>query len=244
MIDRASYEDLTHRLKAAVGCERMEPSEARLGLVVIRRLAEGRPVDRDGISPSATTDGDPWESLTQLGAQFDERGRLTAFGGLSLTPTAHRFRIGERELYTWCAADTLFLPALLGVSAVVESTCPVTGSTIRVRVAPDGIEGADPAEAVVSFIVPAEGEVEDSACGPASCGSASPGSDGEVDWQKLVGVEGAFCGKVHFFRSAEAAAPWLAAHGDAVVLPLSNAYELSREAWAEPLLRLEDGGGV
>ena len=45
-------------------------------------------------------------------------------------------------MHTWCAWDTLFLPALLGETAEVRSTCPVTGSVVELVVAPDAVKGA------------------------------------------------------------------------------------------------------
>ena len=87
--------------------------------------------------------------------ELDDHGRVVAFSGLSLTPTAHRFTVAGRTLYTWCAWDTLFLPALLGQSARVESPCPITGTAVRLEVEPSGVRDVDPEEVWVSF--PARG---------------------------------------------------------------------------------------
>jgi hypothetical protein len=38
--------------------------------------------------------------------QRDQQGRVVAFSGLSLRPTAHRFEILVPPLHTWCAWDT------------------------------------------------------------------------------------------------------------------------------------------
>ena len=72
------------------------------------------------------------------------------------------------ELYAWCALDTLFLPDLMGRSADVESTCPVTGQEIQLTVAPDHIESSNPDGIVVSIIIPgeADGTGEKSISGP------------------------------------------------------------------------------
>jgi len=76
--------------------------------------------------------------------QHDEHGRVIAFGGRSITATPHRFAVGDRELYTWCAWDTLFLPALRGQQARVRSTCPVTATEIRLTVAATGVRDSVP----------------------------------------------------------------------------------------------------
>ncbi len=47
----------------------------------------------------------------------DQQGRVVGFSGLTLRPTAHSLRVGDRQLYAWCAWDTLFLPALLDETA-------------------------------------------------------------------------------------------------------------------------------
>ena len=230
--------ELARRLGPTIGFERLEPGPAKLKLEIIRRLATGRPVNLAQTTLSgAATRGSSLDELVKLGAKLDDKGRITAFGGLSQSPTRHRLRVGGQDLYAWCAADTLFLPALLGQAAEVESSCPVTGTPVRLRVTPQAIEHAEPEGIVVSFVVPAEGCVEKEGCGPVAGGTESPGEGGPVEFQELVGADGAFCGNVHFFRSAEDAEPWLAAHPNAFTLPLNAAFELSRTLWADPLLR-------
>jgi alkylmercury lyase len=83
----------------------------------LRELAGGEPVAEPALTPAA----ERWPNV-----ELDDHGRIVALAGLSLTPTAHRFTVGGRQLYTWCAWDTLVLPGLLDQPAHVESTCPVT----------------------------------------------------------------------------------------------------------------------
>jgi alkylmercury lyase len=82
---------------------------------------------------------------------YDAHGAVVAFSGLSLKPTAHRFGLDGRQLFTWCAWDTLFLPALVNESARVESTCPATGEPITLQIDPEGIRTAEPRDLWVSF---------------------------------------------------------------------------------------------
>jgi hypothetical protein len=58
------------------------------------------------------------------------------------------------ELYTWCALDTLIFPVVLDWSAVIESTSPTSGSTIRVIATPTAVTAVEPATAVVSLVNP------------------------------------------------------------------------------------------
>jgi alkylmercury lyase len=54
-------------------------------------------------------------------------------------------------LSTWCAEDTLFLPALLGQTATVESPSPVSRESVRLTIAPEGVQAVSPTGAVVSI---------------------------------------------------------------------------------------------
>jgi len=120
--------------------------DAPLALAVLHELANGEPVVASTFGERAEAVLAGWPNVN-----YDEDGRVIAFSGLSLTPTAHRFTVGGRQLYTWCAWDTLFLPAMLGRPADVESTCPVTGSHVRLTVDPNGIRQLDPQPLWVSF---------------------------------------------------------------------------------------------
>jgi Alkylmercury lyase len=53
----------------------------------------------------------------------------------STTPP-HTFIAGGRRLYTWCVADALMFPAVLGSAARIESRCPTTDAAIRLAVDP------------------------------------------------------------------------------------------------------------
>jgi alkylmercury lyase len=102
--------------------------DAPLALALLQELAGGEPV-----TPAALAAASARDEATVTAAlarwpnvKLDDRGRVVAFSALSLRPTAHRFEVGGRPLYAWCAWDTLFLPALLGKPARVRSRCPVT----------------------------------------------------------------------------------------------------------------------
>jgi alkylmercury lyase len=135
------------------------------------------------------------------GVQRGADGAVTGFWGLTLSKTKHRFRINGRELHTWCAWDTLFLPPLLGVTAEVKSTCPAGDEPIRLRVGPRGVEAAHPETAVVSFLMPRESDIERN-------------------------VIESFCCYIHFFVSIEAGKPWIARHPGAFLLSLADAWQI------------------
>src|SRR5260370_30121085 len=90
------------------------------------------------------------QALPEL--EYDAQGNLVG-SGLTLVPTAHRFRVEQRTLFAWCAFDTLTYPVELHLSAQVPSRCPVTGSSIQLTVTPEQVLDLDPAEAQVSLVV-------------------------------------------------------------------------------------------
>lgn len=188
--------------------------DAPLALALLDELAKGEPVtvaqlarvvDRDETDVAATLDR--WPNVHR-----DGQARVVAFAGLSVIPTQHQFEVAGRRLFTWCAWDTLFLPALLGQEALVESTCPVTGTRVRLSVRPDGTLDAEPASLQVSFPAPASTVTAD--------------------------ITGSFCRHVHFLAGQDAAEAWLAENQRGLTLSLEDAVELGRLATQR---LLEDG---
>jgi Alkylmercury lyase/Pyridine nucleotide-disulphide oxidoreductase/Helix-turn-helix domain of alkylmercury lyase len=180
--------------------------DAPLARALLRELTRGHPVSAAALATSTGRDDD--DVTTTLArwpnVRRDQRGRVEAFGGLSLRPTKHRLDVGGRRLYTWCAWDTLFLPALLGDQAQVEATCPMTGTEVRLTVAPDRALAAHPEDVWVSFPAP-EGTTTDE-------------------------IVESFCCHVHFLAGADSADRWASAHPGTFALGLADAFELGRLA--------------
>jgi len=180
--------------------------DAPLALALLRHLSEGRPVSAAALARAV--DRTDVEVIGRLSSwpnlERDESGHIVAFSGLTLRPTAHEFRVGVRQLHTWCAWDTLFLPALLGQTADVRSLCPVTGSIVELVVTPDGVTSAGPADLHVSFPPPAATDT--------------------------ANITGSFCCHVFFLAGADAARSWRRARADDVVLDVDAAFELGRRA--------------
>jgi alkylmercury lyase len=172
----------------------------------IRLLAEGRPVSPAEIADAADLPLARVErALRDLGdVEWTPDGRVE---GMGLTPrdTPHRIRIGEADLYAWCAMDTLFFAAILDRRVEIESPDGATGE--RLRIVADGrhILAADPASIVVSWFVDPSAE----------------------------GVRAAACQYGHFFASRESAATWLARYPRGGVLSLDEAMEGARRSAAD-----------
>lgn len=179
------------------------PEESGLDLAVLvpllRLLADGDPVE---VATLAAATGRPIEEIRdRLAAvpdtEYDEQGRIIG-QGLTLRPTPHRFTVDGRELYTWCALDTLIFPVLLGRAARIESSSPVSGEPVRVGVEPAGVTSVEPAAAVVSLVNP----------------------------ETMTSIRSSFCNEVHYFTSPMDAQPWLKTHPGGEVVPVADAHRL------------------
>lgn len=192
----------------------VSPAAARVRAAAYRHLAQGEPVSFDVL---ATTLGvsvpevkDVLQRITPSNLECDSAGRMVAFGGLTLKPTAHEFEVDGKTLHTWCAFDTLFIPGLLGKRARVRSTCPVSGRRIGLEVGLERLDACEPEGAFVSLVLP--------------------------DAETLAGdVRGTFCCHVHFFASEDQARVWISDHGGAFVLPVAEAFELARSTFGARL---------
>lgn len=126
---------------------------------LLRLLAEGEPVT---VAELATASGRSEDTVRQgLAAvpdtEYDDEGRIIGLA-LTMRPTPHRFTLAGEQLYTWCALDTLFFPALIGKAATIESTSPGSGTLIRVMTGADGtVTSVQPATAGPSSATRARG---------------------------------------------------------------------------------------
>ena len=92
-------------------------------------------------------------ALAARGVELNEDGSVVG-AALTARPTSHRFRVGGRDLYAWCALDTLLLPGLLDETAEVRSTCPMSGEEICLTVTPERVGSRRPESAVLSVVIP------------------------------------------------------------------------------------------
>lgn len=196
-----SAQKLADRLTAALGGGENVTGQPWLWRPLLQLLATGRPVTTGQLATATShTEDDVRHALAAMpDTEYDETGRIIG-SGLTQRPTPHRFEVDGKQLYTWCALDTLVFPAVLGRTAHVESPCHATGTPIRLTAAPDGVTGLTPADAVVSIVTPDD----------------------------MTSVRSAFCNHVHFFANPAAAQDWLTDHPGMTVLPVADAYQLGR----------------
>lgn len=169
---------------------------------LVRAIAKGAPVSIQDLADTASLPVSAAERMlrTQPGTDWDEHGRLVGFG-LTLRPTAHRYTVAGRMLYTFCATDALLFTHILGEPAVAESNCPKTSIPIRIELTPRSVVSIDPPAAVVSQL---------------------------FDRSLLADIRHNVCDHGHFFASADAASGWVGEHPDGRVLAVADAFEQSR----------------
>ena len=179
-------------------------TEQRVAVAVYRLMAEGAPVSPAMVAERINLSSGHVGQMLQdwPGVFYDEQERVIGFWGLALKEMPHRFRVEGKQLYTWCAWDSLFIPGILGKTAHVESACPTTGQKIALTVSPDRLEDVSPSSAVVSFLTP----------------------DAPFDAQVVM----TFCHYLLFFTSEDAGAKWTATHENTFLLSVEDAFEIGR----------------
>lgn len=83
------------------------------------------------------------DELVQRGrAEIDGHGRLIGIHGLTLRSTRHRFDHAGRSHHTWCAFDSIGIPAALGLEATARTDCPTCRQPLTVALH-DGVPAGD-----------------------------------------------------------------------------------------------------
>jgi alkylmercury lyase len=168
-----------------------------------RLLADGEPVS---LERAAAAGG--WrvqevqaELYRHPGVDWEDDGRIAGFG-LTLRATPHSFTFDGRVVFGFCASDALQFPIVLGRPGVIESTCPVTGASIRVEATPRSVVRVEPAQAVVSKVRPAEA---------------------------VADVRAEVCSLGLMFSSPAVAADWLARYPQGQLAPVAEEFEIVRQ---------------
>lgn len=176
-----------------------------ISIALYRLLARGYPVSEDMLCGETAL---PAAYVRQYlreanGIQCCGDGCVAGYWGLALQETRHRFVIDGRTLFTWCAWDSLFIPGITGLSAQIESVCPVTGKAIQLSVSPTSVESTQPSGVMQSFIRPDPSAIRED-------------------------VRSSFCQYVHFFNSPSSGEEWVAEHEGTVLLSLEEAFRLGQ----------------
>jgi alkylmercury lyase len=113
-------------------------------------LAEGRPLFVRELAERLAIDdasiAHVLEALSMSGrAELDDEGRLLGIFGLTLKPTSHRMKLRGTTFFTWCAFDSVGIPAALRESAEITSECGHCQREIRLTI----VDGVPPSAAAV-----------------------------------------------------------------------------------------------
>ncbi len=193
-----SLETIVERLSEQLRCEQED-----LCRPILQQVTCGKPIASTALQASLQVNQNGLEQrLAQFpDIEFDRVGNIVGLG-VTLVPTSHRFQIGGKVLYTWCAFDTVLFPPSLHIEAQVQSTCPVTGQPITFVATPEGtVLNLLPASSVMSLIVPAE---------RGDCTRAT------------------FCQQSLLFQSEQTASTFLADHPEALILSVEEAAYVGR----------------
>jgi len=184
----------------------MDADEQLLAHTLYHLLAKGVPVSRTQLAhesgrsiDSVNLVLDSWPDVF-----FDDDNHVIGFAGLTVRETTHHFTVNNKTVYTWCAWDSLFIPALLNTTAHVTSTCPVTEKEIRLIVSPTHVEAVNNNEVAVSFLMPEENELKEN-------------------------VTTSFCHFVYFFFNRSAGEQWIDDHPGTFLLSLDNAFAVGKQ---------------
>ena len=183
----------------------LTPIEQKIALSLYRLLEQGNAVTIEQLAQASTLpEKDVVDMLSKSdGVYYDKDKNIIGFWGLSVEPMRHKFKVDGRELYAWCAWDTLFLPGILGKTAEVCSKCPVSEEDIYLKVSPTGILEVRPASVVVSFVMPDPAGIKKD-------------------------VVSSFCQSVCFFKSEKESETWVKEHPGTFTMSLSMALDLAK----------------
>mgnify|MGYP001550635320 CR=1 FL=1 len=190
-----------------------------LFVVLLRELAKGKPVSPASLAVTLGRAADRVTAALEeaVSTEWDDNGNVGGYV-LTLRETAHAFEIDGRRLYTWCAFDTLFVPALIDRTAHVVSHCAATGVPISLTATPTAIQDLESTGAAVSLLLP----------------------------RATADIRQAFCCHVHFFASAAVAHDWASKHAGVDIVNVHDAFDVGRER-AQQLLqavRLQNTSGT
>lgn len=179
---------------------------------VFPMLAEGRPVEVERIAErTGTTVKVVQKALVNGRASRDSYGHVIELSGLMLDPTLHRIEVKGIALFSCCALLAHMTPFFLGRPVILESVDPQNRGIIRLEINSRSIESITPSEAVGTFVVTKQHELD-------------------------ANIREAFCSHVHHFTDLESAKIYASSDVRRYVLGIeelrSAAEDLYQAVWA------------
>ena len=217
MKTRPAIDEIAEAIDAAM--PDLDPTDQRIAAAIYRLMGSGEPVEPASVAQMASATAERVDERlgSWPGVYRDQQGRVVGFWGhaISKLDPEYRLLVDGKTTYTWCALDTLFIPALLGKEVRVEASDPVTGEEVLLVVDGEGAHDVKPADAVVSIVVP----------------------DGPFGYDVIE----RFCHRVLLFASEATGARWTAEHEGTMLLSVEEAFELGRRMTARIASGLSTG---
>lgn len=190
--------------------------DLRVTIQTIQALAEGQPIPPDRLAelwkmPLKQIRSILDQAVTNGRAEVDDQGNLVG-AILSLVPTNHQISMNGKQLYAWCAYDAIYAPGVVGKTAEIFSSDPMTGEAIHALITPDGVSEVQPSDAVVSVL----------------------GADADM----VGGPNSPRCSQMLFFGSRDSAEMWAKDRPGIVILTVEEVFEIARQFQIEPAKRL------
>tara|TARA_R110001583_G_scaffold38171_2_gene123320 strand:+ start:8163 stop:8762 length:600 start_codon:yes stop_codon:yes gene_type:complete len=136
-------------------------------------------------------------ALLDILGERNENNQITAFSGLSLTPTQHKFIVQNKVLYTWCALDAILFTEWLDVSSQIISRDPIDNSLIGLNIECDHLISTNPYPLYVSW----------------------------VSAMNKCNIKGSFCNHVSFWASKQTADQWLQNNPEGKIVTIDDFFE-------------------
>ncbi len=168
--------------------------KGHLFLTVQKELLKEHSLSIDKVAELLQTSKDEANIISNQFGEKDEQGKIVAFAGLSLIPTNHSFRVDFKQFYTWCAADAIIFPQLLGVPANIQSKDPITGEEITLSIWFNEISRNSHKDIYISW----------------------------VDKIDQCDIRNSMCNRTHFFSSKNSASQWQEKNTDARIFSVKR----------------------
>tara|TARA_R110002049_G_scaffold303028_1_gene496992 strand:+ start:2651 stop:3250 length:600 start_codon:yes stop_codon:yes gene_type:complete len=137
------------------------------------------------------------DALLEMLGECNENNQITAFSGLSLTPTPYKFIVQNKTLYTWCALDAILFTEWLDVSSQIISHDPIDNAAIELNIEGDHLMSTDPYPLYISL----------------------------VDTMDNCNIKGSFCNHVSFWASEQTANQWLKDNPTGKIVTIDDFFE-------------------
>ena len=134
----------------------------------------------------------------------DQQSNITGFRGLSLTRGEFNIQVNNRQLFCWCAFDTLFVADLLSTPCKVIAQCGQSQQALSFTIDRNEIIYGHCESIFMSLALPSK-----------ECYQSN--------------LQACFCHYVKFFKSKKLAQTWAQEYSDICILPLQQAFELAKQ---------------